>query len=141
MASGDIRFTPRYQFWATTILMAIAGAGLGWMFGVNGIGATLARLAYFSPIIAGISWFFRRTDYVQARKGVEPYEHPILGLYAGLAATVTMLISDESLGLAAITGAILGAIMAIVFIASRRWRTRNDPPGRQRPVPTISGWR
>lgn len=141
MARGDFRDTPRYQFWATIIVSILFGIVLVWMLKENGLFVTTSRLVITFAGIAVISWFFRRTDLIQAPTGVEPYEHPILGLYAGLAAAVTLLFLDEPLVSAVLWGVTLGVVFALIFAASRRWRTRNDTDDRQRPIPTVTGWR
>ena len=141
MARGDFRYTPHYQFWTTTILSALIGVGLAWLFSTDGIGATLSRFAVTVPIYILVFWFLWRSGSFQTPVYVEPYEHPILGFYAGVAAALTLLLLDESVLRALLVGLVLGGVVAVGAITSRRWRTRDDSPDRHRPISTLTGWR
>ena len=141
MARGDFRYTPRYQFWATIVAMIICGVAIAWFLGHNQIDETISLLPGSLIALAVVIWLNRSGGFSQPPHHVEPYDHPILGLYAGLAAAFTLLLLDESLLYALIVAVIFGTILSIATVGWRRWRTRNDPPTQHRPVPTLTGWR
>lgn len=141
MAKGDFRYRPRYVFWSTIVIFVLAGVGLGWILSRDQIDDTLNILpgSLFGLAVAG--WLSYRQGLYRFPDTAEPYEHPVLGLYSGLAATIMLLLLDESWGYALLVGVAVGIALAVAAVAFRRWRTRKDDPNRHRPVPTVTGWR
>ena len=140
MARRDIRYTPTYQFWLGIGLSVVIGAVAGWCID-HGWDAGLAARAVLSSLIGvTIAIGVARRRRAGSLPHVTGYEHPILGLYAGLAALLTA--STLGVGpLTSLTGAaITGVVVAGLFILARRWTVRRHEPV-PGTTPTITGWR
>lgn len=141
MVRGDFRFRPRYIFWSSIIAFVIRGAVLGWFVSRDHIKYMLDSLPSGLAGLTVAVWLNRRGGLTNAGNNAESYEHPILGLYFGLPAIITLILLDESWTYALLAGLVSGLILTVATVAFRRWRTRNDSPNRRRPIPTLTGWR
>ncbi len=141
MARGDFRYTPRFIFWSTIVLFMLIGAGLGWIVSPDQIDATVGILPGGLIGLGVAAWLSKRHGLPQAPTEAEPYEHPVLGLYSGLVAVITLRLLDASWTYSLLTGLTITVLMVGAMVALGRWRKRNDGPNRRRLTSTLTGWR
>lgn len=140
MAARDIRFTPTYQFWAAIVLATGFGIAVGLLVNHGWDLGLLARVAINAAVSTGIVLFFLRRRQPRVPLSVTGYEHPILGLYAGVATLITTLLLGSSVERAVVGAVLTGAVVATAFVLARRWTVRHRPLG-PGTTPTVTGWR
>ena len=139
MASGNFRYRPRFQFWGLTIMSVIMGVGAGWRSAEAGFGDVWNALPslLFGCVVA---WFcLRRAPWPDPDQHV--YVHPVLGVWAGVAAMIATVVFGGSALRAVLVGVGLGLAWGLANLVLFRHLVSNDPPGSRRPIPTITGWR
>ena len=141
MARGDFRYQPRFIFWSTIVWFILIGAGLGWIVSPGQIDTSLDILPGSLIGLGVAGWLSRRRGLPLVSANAEPYEHPALGLYAGLTAVITLRLLDASWTYSLLVGSIMTVLMVGAIIALRRWRLRNDGPEQHHPTSTLTGWR
>ncbi len=139
--SSDFRDRPGFQFGAAVVLSIVLGAAIG--LAAARVGREdIPELLLWAPFAALFSWLFSKYEYRPLPEpGQYAYSHPILGAWAGIAATVGVLVLGGSLTRAMLLGLGVGIIYAILQVSSWRKLIRNDPPGFRRPIPTVTGYR
>jgi len=58
---------------------------------------------------------------------VQPYDHPILALYSGVATLATLILLDRTVTFAVVSGVMTGLVNVAALLISRRWRDRIHP--------------
>ncbi len=142
--ADDVRFTPRYQFWVMVILSILFGVGVGVIsfYASRELPWTSLFAGSVGSLIgAGIAGLMLRNRPRAITENVEPYYHPVLGIWlAAPAFLVGFLLTGDPFR-SCIFAILGGAAWSLTMLLARLWRTRKDLPNNARPVPTFTGWR